>query len=124
MAWLLAVRGIVLDRTLSPSNTLPNVADYYLVRQSRGPGWDHSRLRREQPGWDEHAAFMDELTDEGVIILGGPVGEGDGDDALLVVDTQSEAAIRARLADDPWMGNVLTIKSVEPWSVWLRALQG
>jgi uncharacterized protein len=96
------------------------VADYYLVRQARGPAWDHSRLRREQASWEEHAAFMDALAEEGVILLGGPVGEGDGDDALLVVKVESEQAIRARLADDPWMNEVLTIKSVEPWTVWLR----
>ncbi len=63
---------------------------------------------------------MDALTDEGVVVLGGPVGEGDGDDVLPVVDVESEAAIRARLADDPWAHDVLTIESVEPWSVWLR----
>jgi uncharacterized protein len=100
------------------------VADYYLVRNARGPDWDHSRRRRDQEGWDEHAAFMDALVEEGVIVLGGPVGEGDGEDTLLVVDVESEAAIRARLADDPWANGVLTIKSVEPWSVWLRAPDG
>jgi uncharacterized protein YciI len=97
------------------------VADHYLVRRARGPAWDHSRPRRDQVGWDEHAAFMDALTEEGVVILGGPVGEGDGEDTLLVVDVESEAAIRARLADDPWGIDMLSIVSVEPWSVWLRA---
>jgi len=100
------------------------VADYYLVKRARGSAWDHSRRRRDQAGWDEHAAFMDALTDEGVVILGGPVGEGDGEDVLLVVDVENEAEIRARLADDPWGHDMLTIKSVEPWSVWLRALKG
>ena len=64
---------------------------------------------------------MEALVDEGVIVLGGPVGEGDGDDALLVVQVPDAAAIRERLADDPWTGGVLTIISIEPWSVWLRA---
>jgi uncharacterized protein YciI len=100
------------------------VADYYLVELARGPAWDHSRRRREQAGWDEHAAFMDGLTEEGVVILGGPVGEGDGENVLLVVDVDNEAAIRARLAEDPWAGGLLTIESVEPWSVWLRAKGG
>jgi uncharacterized protein YciI len=67
---------------------------------------------------------MDALTAEGVVILGGPVGEGDGEDVLLVVDVESEAAIRARLADDPWGDDMLTTRSVEPWSVWLRATEG
>jgi hypothetical protein len=47
------------------------VADFYLVEQGRGPAWDYSKRRREQAGWDEHAAFMDALTDEGVVVLGG-----------------------------------------------------
>jgi uncharacterized protein len=97
------------------------VADYFLVERAKGPAWDHSKRRREQAGWDEHAAFMDALTEEGVVILGGPIGEGDGENTLAVVDVDSEAAIRARLAGDPWGEDMLTIVSVEPWSVWLRA---
>jgi uncharacterized protein YciI len=97
------------------------MADYYLVELARGPAWDHSRRRRKQAGWDEHAAFMDALTEEGVVLLAGPVGEGDGENVLLIVDVDSEAVIRARLADDPWASDMLTIASVEPWSVWLRA---
>lgn len=31
------------------------------------------------------------------------------------------AFMDARLADDPWMDDVLAIESVRPWSVWLRA---
>ncbi len=100
------------------------MADYFLVRRAKGASWDHSRLRREQDGWDEHAAFMDALTDEGVVILGGPVGESLDDDVLLVMDVDSEAEIRIRLADDPWMNGVLTIHSVEPWTVWLRSSSG
>jgi catechol 2,3-dioxygenase-like lactoylglutathione lyase family enzyme/uncharacterized protein YciI len=95
------------------------VADYYLVELARGPTWDHSRRRREQAGWDEHAAFMDGLTDEGFVVLGGPVGDED-EDALLVVHAESETAVRARLADDPWADSVLTVARVRPWSVWLR----
>lgn len=97
------------------------MADYYLVEFARGPAWDHAKRRREQAGWDEHAAFMDALVEEGVVVLGGPMGEGDGDNALLVVDVENEAVIRARLAEDPWASGMLRIASVRPWSVWLRA---
>ncbi|MGH3085022.1 MAG: YciI family protein [Gaiellaceae bacterium] len=96
------------------------MASFYLVEQGRGPAWDHSKRRREQAGWDEHAAFMDGLTDEGVVVLGGPLGGDDGENVLLVVAVESEAAIRARLAEDPWANGMLTIESVKPWSVWLR----
>ena len=100
------------------------MADYFLVKHVPGPDWDHSRLRREQDGWDEHAAFIDGLAAEGVIVLGGPVGAGDGDYALLVVDLENEAAIRARLAADPWEDTILEIESIEPWTVWVRGGRG
>jgi uncharacterized protein YciI len=97
------------------------MADLFLVTHVRGPAWDFTRRRREQPGWDEHAAFMDALVDEGFVVLGGPVGEGDGEEALLVVDAPGEESIRARFAEDPWAGTLLTVASVRPWSVWLRS---
>jgi uncharacterized protein len=96
--------------------------DYFLVERGKGRLWDRSRGRREQNGWEEHAAFMDALVDEGFIVLGGPIGEGDeGDNTLLVVDAEDEAAVRARLGEDPWPLEVLTIESIRPWTVWLRA---
>jgi uncharacterized protein YciI len=103
------------------SRSLPAVADYYLVERAKGPVWDHSRGRREQAGWDAHAAFMDALAEEEFVVLGGPIGEGDGENSLLVIDLESEEAIRARLAEDPWADQRLRIESVRPWSIWLRS---
>jgi uncharacterized protein YciI len=97
------------------------MADLYLVERGKGPRWDHSRARREQDGWEEHAAFMDRLAEEGFVVLGGPIGEGDGDNTLLIVNAVDEATVRARLAEDPWPAELLTIESIRPWSVWLRA---
>jgi uncharacterized protein YciI len=97
------------------------MADYYLVERAKGPAWDHSLGRREQAGWDEHAAFMDALAAEGSVVLGGPIGEGDGDNVLLVIEADSEATVRARLAEDPWSEAVLATESIRPWSVWVRA---
>jgi uncharacterized protein YciI len=93
---------------------------YYMVNEGRGPSWDPSRPRRQQAGWAEHAEFMDALAAEGFVVLGGPVG--DGVRVVLVVDAESEAEIRRRLAEDPWMPmGILTVESVEPWEVLLRA---
>jgi uncharacterized protein YciI len=97
------------------------MADYFLVRRTTGPAWDHDRPRREQHGWDEHAAFMDGLVDEGVIVLGGPVGDANGTDTMAIFDVESEDEVRSRLAEDPWGEDMLMLKSVEPWLVWLRA---
>lgn len=67
---------------------------------------------------------MDGLVDQGVIVLGGPVGEGDGDYALLVVDAGSEADVRSWLSADPWGEDMLATESIERWSVFLRRSPG
>ena len=70
----------------------------FLVTRERGPAWDHSRSMTDQVAWPEHAAFMNLLVDEGFVVLGGPVGEGER--VLLVVSADSEAAIRRRIEAD------------------------
>jgi hypothetical protein len=62
---------------------------------------------------------MDALVEQGFVVLGGPIGEGDGEDALLIVDAADEDEVRSRLASDPWSGTILVVESVEPWQVWL-----
>jgi uncharacterized protein YciI len=94
---------------------------HHLVTIRPGPDWDPSLPRRRQPGWDEHAAFMDELVARGVVLLGGPVGpDVDTGHVVLAVDAADEAAVRRHLAADPWDGTVLTVERVEPWALWLR----
>jgi uncharacterized protein len=70
----------------------------FAVTTARDTGWDHARDIREQPFWDQHAAFADELVDRGVIILGGPIGGGDGEDlALLAVQAADGQRLTSRL---------------------------
>ena len=72
----------------------------------------------DQVAWPEHAAFMNQLVDEGFVLLGGPLGEGDR--VLLVISADSEAAIRRRIDADPWTPlQLLPIARVEPWQVLL-----
>jgi uncharacterized protein YciI len=94
---------------------------YFALSTVHGPNWDDTRPIREQQAWDQHAAFMDGLVDDGFIFLGGPIGAGDGHDTLVVVRADDEAAVRERLDADPWHETLLTYRSIEPWSVWLRA---
>ena len=91
---------------------------FFAVRLERGGPWDWSRDLREQDGWEEHARFMDSLVEAGFIVLGGPLG---GDREILhAISAESEAAVRDRLAEDNWARNgMLTIKSIEPWTVLL-----
>jgi uncharacterized protein YciI len=74
---------------------------------------------RQQVLWDAHARFMNALAAEGFVVLGGPMGEG-GEETLLVIDSNSEATVRARLAADPWTQiGLLEIARVEPWVILL-----
>jgi uncharacterized protein YciI len=87
-----------------------------------GPGWDSSRPIRQQDAWNEHAAFMDGLVDDGFIIIGGPLG--DGSTSLHAVEAANEAHIRARLAADPWARmDLLRVGSIQPWALWLDSRQ-
>lgn len=89
---------------------------FVLIRE-RGPSWDHGRGLREQDAWDEHAAFMEELADEGFVFLGGPLGS---DQVMHVIVAESEEQIRDRVAADPWepMGLLRNV-SIERWHILL-----
>src|SRR5437667_9651241 len=93
------------------------MAEYFLVMEVPGPAWDHARPRREQDGWDEHAAFVDGLSNEGVVVFGGPLGDAAFGPALLVLPAESEAEIRRRLADGAGMETILTVDSIETCSI-------
>jgi uncharacterized protein YciI len=96
---------------------------FFAVRLLRGGPWDWSRGLREQDGFDEHARFMDALVDEGFIVLGGPLDEGR--EVLHAISAPSERAVRERLAEDNWAANgMLTVVSIEPWTILLDGRSG
>ena len=90
---------------------------FHLVLRRSGPEWDPAKPMEEQSGWDEHAAFMDRLVDDGFIVLGGPLV----DEVRVVhaVEAESEQEIRATLARDPWSETHLRIDAIEPWTIRL-----
>lgn len=91
---------------------------FFAVTTVHGPAWDDSCPIREQRAWDEHAAFMDGLVEDGLVLLGGPVG--DGQQALLAMQAAGAAEIQARFAADPWVvHDLLRIGLIQPWSIWL-----
>jgi uncharacterized protein YciI len=76
---------------------------YFVVINEAGPAWDDKRPMREQTGWTEHAAFMDRLQSERLVLLGGPLKGYTKHRALLVLNASDEATLRTRLLEDPWM---------------------
>ncbi len=92
---------------------------FHVVITRSGPEWNASKPMEEQSGWDEHASFMDGLVDEGFIVLGGPLA--DEHRVVHAVEAESEEAIRATLARDPWSETHLRVDSIDPWTIRLDA---
>ena len=89
---------------------------FLVVRGQRGPQWDAALPLEEQSGWDAHAAFMDDLVERGVIVLGGPSGERR---AVLAVEAESVGDVQAILAEDPWDDTHLVTESLDEWEIRL-----
>jgi uncharacterized protein YciI len=90
---------------------------FLVIRLRSGPEYDPRRPVEEQSGWDEHAAFMDGLVDDGAVVLGGPLA--DEHRVALAIEADSEAAVNATLDRDPWTGTHLVTDAVEPWTIRL-----
>jgi uncharacterized protein YciI len=90
---------------------------YLVVLHRSGPEWDPSRPLEEQSGWPAHADFMDGLVEAGFVILGGPLA--DEHRVVHAIEAESEEAVRAMLARDPWSETHLVIDAIEPWTIRL-----
>lgn len=95
------------------------MATFHVVVHRSGPEWNSSAPLEEQSGWESHADFMDDLVDQGVIVLGGPLS--DEHRVVHVMEAESEEEIRSTLARDPWSGTHLVIAAIEPWTIRLDA---
>jgi uncharacterized protein YciI len=90
---------------------------YLVVLRRAGPEWDPSKPMEEQVGWDGHAAFMDQLVDDGFLVLGGPLE--DGVRTAHAVEAESADAIRKVFARDPWSESHLLVDSIDEWTIRL-----
>jgi uncharacterized protein YciI len=95
---------------------------YFMVIREAGPGWTDGKGAFDQPRADEHAAFMNALTDEGIVLCAGPLAGSEHGRirVLLIVNADSAAVIRDRLAADPWATR-LVVSSIEPWNLFVGA---
>ena len=95
----------------------------FIVTSTAGPNRDLSKDTREQPFWDDHAAFIDALVDKGFIFLGGPLVDEGG--AVIVVRAADEDGVRSVLANDPWyQQGVLTLVSIKRWHIFIDERSG
>lgn len=97
---------------------------YFAVTRDAGPAWTAGKGAFEQPCADQHAAFMNALADEGIVLLAGPLAGSEHGRirVLLIVNADNDAVIHERLAADPWaQAQLLVTTSVEPWTLFVGA---
>jgi hypothetical protein len=93
------------------------MAPTFVAMSKAGEHRDLSRGSREQQFWDEHAAFIDGLVDEGFILMGGLFKDGG---AMLVMLADSEEEVREKMAGDPWyLQGMLELISVKRWEIFI-----
>lgn len=94
----------------------------FVLLWDAGPAWTPGKTSREQAYWDDHAAFMDRLFEQGVVIQGGPFADGSG--ALMIVEAADEREVADIFARDPFVvHDIFTLNRLKQWHIFLNAHQ-
>ena len=91
-----------------------------LVIFRAGPAWE-SGPPEDQPEWDAHADWVDDLIARGTFVMGGPLSDNSGSVSLLEGLTALEAG--KLVLTDPFVANgVFELDSVRDWTVYVDEL--
>jgi uncharacterized protein YciI len=96
----------------------------FAVIREAGPAWTDGKGAFEQPGVDQHVAFMNSLADSGFLLFAGPLGGSESGRIriLLIAEAAREADVRHHLLDDPWeTSRQLVTTSIERWNLLVGA---
>jgi uncharacterized protein YciI len=105
-------------RIICATTLYPRMKNTFVTISSAGPKRDLSKGTREQPLWDEHAAFIDQLVADGFVLMGGPFVDEGG--SMLIVNADDEVEVREKLKHDPWMKHgVLQLEGVKRWQIFI-----
>jgi uncharacterized protein len=92
----------------------------FVIFFTAGATWIAGKTSREQPYWTEHAAFMDALFEDGIVIMGGPFA--DYSSIMIVLEASGESEVRDLFKRDPFVvQGILHLSSVHEWLVFLDA---
>jgi uncharacterized protein YciI len=88
-----------------------------VVRVGPGPTWT-SGLPEDQPDWDAHLEFIDDLIERGHFILGGPWTNRLG--SISIWEGLNADQVREVMQDDPFVQNsVFEIEDIADWTVYV-----
>jgi uncharacterized protein YciI len=92
-----------------------------VVRFRAGPTWSDRGPPESQPGWDEHAAFVDGLVERGTMVMGGPLSDHTG--SIILLEGVAAEEVPALLAADPFVENgVFVLDEVLDWTIYVDEL--
>jgi len=85
-----------------PSESQAGPASYHMVLLSLGPSWDPAKPPMQQPGIQEHVAYMQKLMSDRAMVMGGPFVEGMKiTSAFYILDAKTSADARQLAESDP-----------------------
>jgi uncharacterized protein YciI len=88
-----------------------------VLRVGPGPAWTSGRPE-DQPDWDAHAEFIDDLIERGHFVMGGPWTDRLG--SMSIWEGMSADEVREVMQDDPFMRNgVFTLEDCADWTVYV-----
>ena len=92
----------------------------FVIIWAHGAAWVEGKTVREQAYWDEHAEFMDQLFENGTVIMGGPFSDGTG--SLVIVEAEEMSEVATLFAKDPFMiHQIFALRSLKQWQLFLDA---
>ncbi len=92
----------------------------FIILWAPGPAWVPGKTVREQPYWEHHAAFMDRLFENGMVVLGGPFADATG--SLVIVEAENEHEVADVFAHDPFVVHeVFALSNLKQWLIFLDA---
>jgi uncharacterized protein YciI len=94
----------------------------YVIVHHRGPAWQDGVPYLEQPAIGGHIGFMQDITDRGLMVLGGPYTDADasGIVGMAIVSAAGLEQAEAIAAEDPSIAAGMIEARVRPW----RAVMG
>jgi uncharacterized protein YciI len=88
-----------------------------VVRVGPGPTWKEG-LPEDQPDWDAHAEFINDLIERGHFILGGPWTNRLG--SISIWEGMNADEVREVMQGDPFVQNgVFEIEDIADWTVYV-----
>ena len=101
--------------------TEPRPPVYFVLFHSPGPNWNHDLSLADQLGIEQHRRYMNELKEDGKIILGGRYLDGEGSMTIFQTGTIEEAMLAANA--DPAVQAGLLHVAVKTWQVDLSSVR-